>query len=103
MVSHKYEESKTKNYNNTIKDTPSLCDNNALLKKQKVDVCKPRVLSPISVLKSPSLWFSPFFNSSWRISSNSYEKTSTQDFLPCLFCGVTLAGIESIVLAARNP
>jgi hypothetical protein len=60
MVSHKYEEKNKKNYNNTIKDAPSLCDNNALLKKQKVDMCKLRVLSPMGVLTSLSLWFSPF-------------------------------------------
>jgi hypothetical protein len=47
VVSPKYKENKTKtNYNNTIKDAPSLCDKTALIEKQKVDMCKPRVCSP---------------------------------------------------------
>jgi hypothetical protein len=44
VVSPKYKENKTKtNYNNTIKDAPSLCDKTTLIEKQKVDMCKPRV------------------------------------------------------------
>jgi hypothetical protein len=81
VVLPKYKENKTTtNYNNTIKDAPSLCDKTMLIEKQKVDVCKPS-----GVLISPSLWFSPFLNGSWRSSSNSYEKTSTQRYLPSLF------------------
>jgi hypothetical protein len=51
---------------------------------------------------SPSLWFSPSLDSSWCISSSPYEKTSTQNFLPSLFCGVTLVGIKGRMLTARN-
>jgi hypothetical protein len=48
VVSPKYKENKTKtNYNNTIKDAPSLCNKTALIKKQKVDVWKLRVCSPV--------------------------------------------------------
>jgi hypothetical protein len=48
VVSPKYKEKKTKkNYNNIIKDAPSLCDKTVLIEKQKVDVCKPRVCIPV--------------------------------------------------------
>jgi hypothetical protein len=48
VVSPKYKENKAKaNYNKTIKDAPSLCDKTVLIEKQKVDVCKPRVCSPV--------------------------------------------------------
>jgi hypothetical protein len=103
MVSQKYEEEKQKNYSNTIKDTPSLCDNNTLLQKQKSRRMQTEIVNSSGCLDISKLMVSPFLNSSWRISSNSCKKTSTQDFLPSLFYGVTLARIESIVLAARNP
>jgi hypothetical protein len=38
---------KQTNYNNTIKDAPSLCDKTPLIEKQKVDVRKPRVFGPV--------------------------------------------------------
>jgi hypothetical protein len=48
VVSPKYKENKAKtNYNNTMKDAPSLCNKTALIEKQKVDVCKPRVCIPV--------------------------------------------------------
>ena len=66
---------------NKTKDAPSLCDKVFRSKKQKLDVCKPRVCRSSGVVfTSPSLWSSPSLDNSWCISSNPCEKTSKHRF-----------------------
>ena len=64
-----------------IRDAPSLCDKVHLSKKQKLDVCKPRVCwSSGVVFTSQCLGYSPSMDSSWCISSNPCGKTSKHCF-----------------------
>ena len=84
---------KTKLDTKQIKDAPSFSENSMLLKKQSLEVCKLRVLIYVQwgALGIPKLMVFTILGLLlvW-CSSIPCEKTSTQNFLPILFYGVTL-------------
>ncbi len=84
---------KTKLDTKQIKDAPSFSENSMLLKKQSLEVCKPRVLIYVQwgALGIPNLMIFTIlgFLLVW-CSFIPCEKTSTQNFLPTLFYGVIL-------------